>query len=453
MREENAEKLSKLNAKINRINAIINGGYLGGVYDKVLKYIEKGEELIKRFQEDLPEEIKILPTLWLCYRAWINGYRGNLALCFKDANEALMIAKQYGHKRGISNGLFSLGFYYYLSGDLDEARAQIDHGIRVIEDNLNDAGDFASLAFQLESATRLSIEKEDLERAKKYFMRLEEIRELKPTDIFISPIYKITKSYLLKSSMRSRDRALAEDLLREIIEEDSTIHLLKLRALFVLCELLLVELRISNDINIIGEIKHLLEKLIDMAQISGLYYYLIDAYILHGKLALIMFDLESSQRYLTQARRRAERHGYIVLAEEITGLHEAMMEKMETWKQMEKNNAPLSERMELARLNDHLNGKFLYRMMKMEKINEGEVTVYKGSQACLVCKGNAEGFNIYVCPTCNAFYCKKCAHAVIDLENQCWSCNSPIDDSKPVKPYKPEIEVEDTKESKKSKKY
>ncbi len=59
--------------------------------------------------------------------------------------------------------------------------------------------------------------------------------------------------------------------------------------------------------------------------------------------------------------------------------------------------------------------------------------MYKGSQTCLVCKGSAEGFNVYVCPTCNSFYCKACAQAVINLENQCWSCNSPIDTSKLVR--------------------
>ena len=93
-------------------------------------------------------------------------------------------------------------------------------------------------------------------------------------------------------------------------------------ALTNLCELLLVELRVSNDINIIGEIKPLLEKLIGMAQHSGLYFFLIEAYILQGKLALIMFDIESSRRFSTQAQRMAESYVIIKLAEEIRDLHE-----------------------------------------------------------------------------------------------------------------------------------
>jgi len=245
---------------------------------------------------------------------------------------------------------------------------------------------------------------------------------------------------------------MAEDLFRELIEDSRSTHLYKLRALIGLCELLLVELRFSNDINIISEIKPLIEKLIAMAQHSGLNYWLLEAYILHGKLALVMFDIESSRRFLTQARRMAERYGYLGLVDTITGYLETMMERLDTWEQLEKNEAPLSERMELARLDDHLKGKFRTGMMKMERIDEGDVTVYKGSQTCLVCKGSAGGFNFYICPKCSSVYCKACTQAVIELENQCWSCNSPIDSSKPVKPYKPEI-AGDTKESKKPKKY
>ncbi len=451
--EEEEAKMKKLIKRMNRFNRIISSGFFGGAYDKTLNYIEKGEELIKRFQGDLPEEIKVIHTFWLHFKTNIYAFRGNLELSFKYANELLKIAQLYGHKTGITSGDFALAFYYWLSGDLDEALVYYDRSMRLTEENLNSTFDFEILANILHDAMLISINKGDLERAKKYFKRLEEIWALKPADILINYLYRLAKALLLKSSMRFRDRVMAEDLYREVIEDTRfSIFVVKLFAFSGLCELYLGELRVSNDINIIGEIKPLLEKLIGMAQTSGMYYWLIEAYILHGKLALILFDIESSRRYLTQARRMAERHGYVGLAEEIASLHETMMEKLDTWEQLEKVDAPLSGRMELARLDDHLKGKFRSRMMKMERVTEGEVTVYKGSQTCLVCKGSAEG-NIYVCPTCNTFYCKTCAQAVIDLENQCWSCSSPIDTSKPVKPYKPEREVKDTMESKKSKKY
>jgi len=453
MREEQKVEMKKLIKKMKRNYSFIEAWFFGGDFDKALKYIEREEELIKRFQGDLPEKIKGLHIGWLNLRMIIYALKGNLALSFEYANKLLTIAQLYDHKRGISMGTSALGMYYWLSGDLDTALVYVDRAIRLSEENLNDLEDFIILTIQLRLAIFVSIDKKDLERAKKYFKRLEEILELKPGVNSINDSYRIGQAYLLKSSMRFRDRVMAEDLFREIIEDARAVYNYKLRALSELCELLLVELRVSNDINIISELKPLLEKLVSMAQHSGMYYWLIETFILHGKLALIMFDIESSRRYLTQALRMAERFGFIGLANEIAGLQEAMMEKKDTWEQLEKIDAPLSERIELARLDEHLKGKFRTHMMKMERITEGEVTVYKGSQSCLVCKGSAEGFGIYICPSCHAFYCEACTKAVIDLENQCWSCNSPIDSSKPVKPYKPEVDVGDSKKSKKPKKY
>ncbi len=65
MREEQSAEMNKLIKRIKRIYSIIVYGYFGGDYDKVLKFIEKAEQLIKRFQGDLPELYinKILTTM------------------------------------------------------------------------------------------------------------------------------------------------------------------------------------------------------------------------------------------------------------------------------------------------------------------------------------------------------------------------------------------------------
>ena len=68
--------------------------------------------------------------------------------------------------------------------------------------------------------------------------------------------------------------------------------------------------------------------------------------------------------------------------------------------------------------------------------------MYKERKMCLVCKGAIEGFNNYICPKCDSIYYEKCAQALIEIENMCWSCESPIDKSKPVKPYKEEEKVD-----------
>ncbi len=84
----------------------------------------------------------------------------------------------------------------------------------------------------------------------------------------------------------------------------------------------------------------------------------------------------------------------------------------------------------------------LFRIAKKPAtLTEEEVVYYKEQEICLVCKGKAMGFNVYVCPKCKALYCRKCALALSDLENACWSCNGPIDHTKPVKSQETEDKI------------
>jgi len=78
----------------------------------------------------------------------------------------------------------------------------------------------------------------------------------------------------------------------------------------------------------------------------------------------------------------------------------------------------------------------LFRLTKRpDVITEEEVSISKEKKICLVCKGKVLSFS-FICPECETFYCEKCAKAIIGLENACWACNKPLDESKPFKPYK-----------------
>ncbi len=96
--------------------------------------------------------------------------------------------------------------------------------------------------------------------------------------------------------------------------------------------------------------------------------------------------------------------------------------------------------------------RFIKKLKTPQKITEEEITYYKEKKICLVCKGNIEGFNNYICPKCEVLYCENCARALIDLENTCWICDAPMDESKPSKPYKrKEDEIPIKKNSQKKK--
>ncbi|MFX1274177.1 MAG: hypothetical protein ACFFBP_00595 [Promethearchaeota archaeon] len=65
-----------------------------------------------------------------------------------------------------------------------------------------------------------------------------------------------------------------------------------------------------------------------------------------------------------------------------------------------------------------------------DNITEEEISISKEKKICLTCK-NKLGRFMYMCPDCHTFYCEKCVRILSDLENICWICYTPFDESKP----------------------
>ena len=82
--------------------------------------------------------------------------------------------------------------------------------------------------------------------------------------------------------------------------------------------------------------------------------------------------------------------------------------------------------------NGEANVDILRVFTRPKKVTEEEVFISKEKKICLVCK-NEISRNNYICPDCKTFYCSKCSEALSNLENACWVCNTPFDESKPVK--------------------
>ncbi len=69
---------------------------------------------------------------------------------------------------------------------------------------------------------------------------------------------------------------------------------------------------------------------------------------------------------------------------------------------------------------------------KPKNLSEEEISISKEKKVCLVCKGEVRGFNSFICK-CDTIYCQKCAKTLSNIENACWACGRPLDESKPIK--------------------
>ncbi|GAG90513.1 unnamed protein product, partial [marine sediment metagenome] len=98
-------------------------------------------------------------------------------------------------------------------------------------------------------------------------------------------IYLLAKALILKTKRRPRYRAEAENILRQIIDDDILHAQTYIISLVSLCDYLLGELSEYNDPEILDEIEPLIERLLTIAEDQNSYLHLAEGKLLQAKLA------------------------------------------------------------------------------------------------------------------------------------------------------------------------
>ncbi|GAI77750.1 unnamed protein product, partial [marine sediment metagenome] len=150
---------------------------------------------------------------------------------------------------------------------------------------------------------------------------------------------------VLKTKPRISNLAKAQKLLKEVIEEDAG----QKTAIINLCDILLVDLRNTNDMEIVDEIKDYIGRLLNIAEKTHSYSLQAEAYLLQAKMVLISSDLEEARRLLAKGQQIAEKFGLNRLAMSISEEHDKLLNELSVWEGLRESNASMGERIELAR--------------------------------------------------------------------------------------------------------
>jgi tetratricopeptide (TPR) repeat protein len=327
-------------------------------------------------------------------------------------------------------------------GEAHRQRGELDRALECLEQCLavyKEFGELMAIARIHGRLIQILIDKGDLELARQHLDEFEQINN-KLKEKKVNLLYLYYKALILKTSPRARNRGKAEEILNQILEDEDSSFELILQALTNLCELLLTELRMTNDLEVLDELTQFIARLLNIAEKSHSYSILCETYLLQAKLSLLTFDIKKAQRFLTQAQQIAERFDLNLLEKKIATENEDFLKKLDLWEKLKESGAPMSDRLELARLDEKLVGIVYNRAILTPQVTEEKLAISKEIKICLVCRGEVFGFS-YICK-CGANYCENCAHALTNLENMCWACEETIDYSKPVKPYKEEEKAE-----------
>jgi tetratricopeptide (TPR) repeat protein len=298
-------------------------------------------------------------------------FKGELKRALKAHKKSLECSK--GNSIGIKiikNWNYNfIGRIYYQQGEWDLAIEYFEKAMNIIEqDYLIQGG--CRVYYNM---IRVLLDKKLVDQTKEFLDRSQYYKE-KVKGRVNDNFFELSKARILKASSRTRDRAQAEIILKNLIEKDisnkSMINRLwgNFPHLVTLCELYFEELKLTNDVEILDDIQPVVERLIKEAKLMNSYSLQAHAFLLQGKVSLLRMNLGDARRYLTKAQQIAEPHGLQLLAHQISSEHDRLLEQFNQWEDLKRRKATISERINLASLEDTID-----RMQEKKEIDIPEL--------------------------------------------------------------------------------
>ncbi len=312
---------------------------LKGDYNQALQYCKQGlsiKEIGKR------DRLDILGTLSNIYY-----FKSKLNQAIKYQKQAVALAEELNISNELAMNLNMMGFLYMVNGKISLAIEYTERSLTLSER----WGFIRYKAKSLALLIRTYIDENSREIANRYFSRLSELfdKTKDKGDINISGWYLSSKAYMMKTSARMRDHVEAQALFKKLIDRASEDDLIF--NLSNLCDLLFEELSLYNNPEILDEIVPLITKSLDIAEKAHNYNWLAETKLLQAKLALIQLDIEEAKRLMVQAQRIADLHGLNLLAGKISSEHDKLLDQIDVWETIKKEEAPISDRIKLASTN------------------------------------------------------------------------------------------------------
>lgn len=319
--------------------------YLKGYVNQAMEYHHQSLTLF----EEIDDKQEIGYTLNNLGRG--TALKGELDLALEYAQKSLTIAEEFNNQSDIAYCLGNIGYIHYFKGDLDQS---IECAQQLIT-RLEEAGSKQDYAYSIgiSHLILLNIERGDLDQARQYLLRLQQINEHEANKI-ITQICKLAEALILKTSPRMSEKAKALEMLQQLVKDDIVFLDTTLTAMLNLCELLIAELRFYGEKEVLQQIKGLLAQIYDIAFNQQLSPLMVESLILRAKFALVEGDAQGADQLLEQAKFNVEERGLDQLQVKITYEQEKLQNELHKWSELSEKNASLKERLEQAQIVDYL---------------------------------------------------------------------------------------------------
>jgi tetratricopeptide (TPR) repeat protein len=232
------------------------------------------------------------------------------------------------------------------------------------------------LPFNLSNLVTISLELNDLKKAKEYLKQIKDLME-ETGDDRIKRIYRFTSISVLKATGNVSDLAEATKLLNEFLAEKEISSDERLDVLYSLLEIKLRELYISSNEEKLKEVQKRLHHLEVEAEQQQQLWLLANVYRLQAQLSLVEYDANAASELLDKAKKIADEIEVELLNKEIQNDRDKIQKQLLTLQNFQKQQAPISETVKIIPLENSVQK--VKRETMLEKRNEetGNFTEYR----------------------------------------------------------------------------
>ncbi len=275
----------------------------------------------------------------------IHRLKGDFVQALQFFNTALVLHQEIGNNYGMAITYNNIGIVYYSQGDYDnsfefftkslERALEIDFKFTVVE----------SLFYLI----NILLSRDDYFEAKEH-LDISRNASKDQQDTMIYYYSQLSEAVYQRKANRFTSLGKAQEILEFIIGKNLVYQEINIHAMLNLCEILLHELRFTNNPEILEDLEEISDKLLDIAKEQISKSLLAEVYWLKGRLALVDADIDKATGFLSQAQIIAEGQNLENLARKISSDHDAILTEYASWKNIIEENATLAERIKASQV-------------------------------------------------------------------------------------------------------
>jgi len=271
--------------------------------------------------------------------------KGDLDQALEYHRRSLGIREELGLKQELALSLVNIGYVHWRKNSFGQAMEHYQRSLEIYEE----AGNVPYAAIALYQMVLVSLDSDDKASADQYLARFEQINN-RVDNRTVDQLYRVARALSLKKSKRARERVKAEEILGRIVSEEVTDHSLTVTAMIHLCDLLLMELKLTGEEEVLVKTKDLTRRLLDIAKEQSSQTLMVESYILQSKLALVELDIDQARILLAQAHVIAEERGLEKLARAVAAERDSLQSELKKWENIVKQQPSAQEMIDLTQM-------------------------------------------------------------------------------------------------------